>query len=125
MILFMVWKLQPEQKFKVKSWLIQKSRADHLRTQRAIQILRPRCTIRHHGYLLWQVSKNSNGNCRRSCTHKKLLMNGICPSVCPYKADIVRLGKSTFILYGVEDEQGYNMTLQVYKKGKMLVTKMF
>ena len=37
----MVWKLWPEQKYKVKSWPFQKSRADNSRTQTAIKILRP------------------------------------------------------------------------------------
>ena len=54
----MVWKLWPEQKFKVKSWLFQKSRADNFRRQTAIKILRPRCITRHHGDSMWQVSKN-------------------------------------------------------------------
>ena len=72
----MVWKLWPEQKFKVKSWLFQKSRGDNFRTQTVIKILRPKCTTRHHGDSLWQVSKNSDGNCRRSCTHRKLLADG-------------------------------------------------
>ena len=72
----MVWKLWPEQKFKVKSWLFQISRADNFRTQTAIKIQRPRCTTRHYGDSLWRVSKNSNGNCRRSCAHKKLLTHG-------------------------------------------------
>ena len=44
----MVLKLWPEQKFKVKSWLFQKSRVDNFRTQTATKILRPRCTTRHH-----------------------------------------------------------------------------
>ena len=70
---FIVWKLWPGQKFKVKSVLFQKSGADNFRMQTAIQILRPRCTTRHQGYSLWQVSNNSDGNCRRSCAHKKLL----------------------------------------------------
>ena len=73
---FTVWKLWPGQKFKVKSVLFQKSGADNFRTQTAIQILRPRCTTRHQGDSLWQVSNNSDGNCRRSCTHKKLLTDG-------------------------------------------------
>ena len=34
----MDWKLWPKQKFKVKSWLIQKSRADNFRTQTVITI---------------------------------------------------------------------------------------
>ena len=73
---FIVWKLWPGQKFKVKSVLFQKSGADNFRTQTAIQILRPRCTTRHQGDSLWQVSNNSDGNCRRSCAHKKLLTDG-------------------------------------------------
>ena len=76
LIPFMVWTLWPEQKFKVKSWLFQKSRADNFRMQTATKIIRPMCTTTHHRYSLWQVSKNSNGNCRRSCAHKKLLMDG-------------------------------------------------
>ena len=51
---FIVWKLWPGQKFKVKSVLSQKSGADNFRTQTAIQILRPRCTTRHQGDSLWQ-----------------------------------------------------------------------
>ena len=73
---FIVWKLWPGQKFKVKSVLFQKSGADNFRTQTAIQILRPRCTTRHQGDSLWEVSNNSDGNCRRSCAHKKLLTDG-------------------------------------------------
>ena len=73
---FIVWKLWPGQKFKVKSVLFQKSGADNFRTQTAIQILRPRCTTIHQGDSLWQVSNNSDGNCRRSCAHKKLLTDG-------------------------------------------------
>ena len=75
---FIVWKLWPGQKFEVKSVLFQKSGADtcNFRTQTAIQILRPRCTTRHQGDSLWQVSNNSDGNCRRSCAHKKLLTDG-------------------------------------------------
>ena len=65
----MVCKLWPEQKFKMKSWLFQKSRADNFR---AIKLLRPRCTTRHHGDSLWLVSKNSDQNCR-SYVNKKLL----------------------------------------------------
>ena len=53
----MVWKLWREQKFKVKNWPVQKSRADNLRTQTAIKIPRPRCTTKHHGDSLWQVKK--------------------------------------------------------------------
>ena len=73
---FIVWKLWPGQKFKVKSVLFQKSGADNFRTQTAIQILRPRCTTRHQRDSLWQVSNNSDGNYRRSCAHKKLLTDG-------------------------------------------------
>ena len=69
-----VWKLWPEQKFKVKSWLIQKSRADNYRRPTEIQILRVTCTTRHHRDSFWKVSNNSEGNCT-SCAHKKLLMD--------------------------------------------------
>ena len=72
----MVWKLWHEQKFKVKSWRFQKSRGDNFRMQTVIKTLRPRCTTTHHGDSLRQVSKNSDGNCRRSCAHKKLLTDG-------------------------------------------------
>ena len=72
----MVWKLWPEQKLKVKSWLFQKSRADNFRTQTAIKILKLRCTTRHQGDSLRKVSKNFDGNCRRSCTQRKLLTDG-------------------------------------------------
>ena len=72
----MVWKLWPEQKFKVNSWLFQKSWADNFRPQTVIQILGPWCTTRHHGDSLWEVSKISDGNSRRSCKHKKLLTDG-------------------------------------------------
>ena len=89
LIPFMAWKLWPEQKFKVKSWLFQKSGADNFRTQSVIKILRPRCTTRHHRDSLWQVSKNSGGNCGRSCAHKKLQTDG-------------RTDRQT-------DDQGYNI----------------
>ena len=68
LISFMVWKLWPEQKFKVKSWSFQKSRADNFRSQTAIKILRPRCTTKTWRFIV--VSKDSDGNCWRSCAHK-------------------------------------------------------
>ena len=101
---FIVWKLWPGQKFKVKSVLFQKSGADNFRTQTAIQILRPRCTTRHQGDSLWQVSNNYDGNCRRSCAHKKLLTDG-------------RTDRQT-------DDRGYNV-IRPFMCIKMLVTSIF
>ena len=70
---FIVWKVWPEQIFKVKSWVFQKSRADNFRMQTATQILRVTYRTRHQGDSLWLVSNNSNGNWRRTCAHMKLL----------------------------------------------------
>ena len=93
----MVWKLQPEQEFKVESLPFQKSRADNFKTQTAIKILR------HHEDSLCQVSKNSDGNLRRSCAHKKLLTDGQTDGQLEYN----------------------NTTLPAYKKEKLLVTSNF
>ena len=62
-----------EQKFKAKKDGYFRNQGWIILERKQNQILRPRCTTRHHGDSLCQVSNNSNGNCRRSCAHKKLL----------------------------------------------------
>ena len=58
-----------------KKLVISEIRADNLRMPTEIQFLRITCTTTYNRDSLWQVSNNSDGNCR-SCTHAKLLKDG-------------------------------------------------
>ena len=77
----MVWKLRPEQKFKVKSWLFQKSRADNFSDQKsktgANTVGKEEIASNEISWrFIVAILKKFRWKCRRSCAHKKLMMNG-------------------------------------------------